>query len=202
VSSSARGRGIGTALRLGERNHCRHNGVDVVNWWIDPLRSVDTHVALNKLGGIATAYSRNVFGELGDSPNRGLATDRLQVEWWVESPRVISVLDRKAASQHLAMGLHQMDVLTKTAARPAGYRTLLSYDTSATSRYVLAEIPTDLDRLRREDPEAARRWRLGLRELLEVLLSDGFVVIGLIHEAGRSFHLLEQVDRSDVLGRP
>jgi predicted GNAT superfamily acetyltransferase len=201
VRASSRNRGIGFDLRVRERLLALERGVEVVRWWIDPLRGEEAHVALNKLGGVGVVYQRNVLGELSDHVNAGLATDRCVVEWWIGSPRSEAVIVEGRLPAHYRLGFDQMTVVTKTTLTPSGQRTLVDFDRAPTSPYVLAEIPVHLDSLREADPAEARRWRLATRELFENLFSSGYLLVGLVHEAGRSFQLLEDAPRGDVLGR-
>jgi predicted GNAT superfamily acetyltransferase len=199
VLPSARNRGIGCSLRATERAICQQQGVDLVFWDLDPLRSDEAHIAYNKLGAIATHHRRDLFGEVHDAANLGLATDRLRIEWWVDSPRVVSILDGKNQAPHFRVGIHKMDVLTETRLRQNGVRMLVEYDDAPQAEHVLAEIPADLDRMRAVDPAAAREWRLQSRPVFELLFEKGYVGIGFVHEGGRSFHLFRKADRRAAL---
>ncbi len=201
VSAEARNGGIGFALRAAERQYALAAGVELVRAWVDPLRSSESHVLLNKLGAIGTRYERSVFGELPDLVHRGLATDRVCIEWWLRSPRTVALLDEGHGASHLRAGLHEMAVATRTTSGTAGQRTLVDVHADVDAANVLVEIPVDIEVLRDEDPAEARRWRLGTRELFERLLATGYLLVGLVHEGGRSFQLLEKADRSRALGR-
>lgn len=201
VDYAVRYHGVGYQLRRAERLIAQRDQFEVVRWWVDPLRSDESHFAFNKLGAIAVRYERNALGELTDRPNAGLATDRLGVEWWVNAPRVQRLMDRHAAPDHTRLGLHRMTVVTKTGVGPSGQRVLSAVDPESEGDYLLVEIPADLERLRDADPAEARTWRLRTREVFEQLFASGYVVAGLIHEAGRSFQLLEATGRGAVLGR-
>jgi len=201
VAPGSRNRGTAQALRGAERSACHTEGVELVFWWGDPLRSPPAHIAFNRLGAIAPAHVRNALGPLRDRENAGLATDRLRIEWWVNSPRVTAILDGGKPPPHFDVGLDRMHVLTKTRALSSGLRALSDVGSSPSGRFVLVEIPADLDRLRAEDEEAARSWRLLTRRGFELLFSDGYTIVGFVHEGGRSFHLFERADRGTVLGR-
>jgi len=201
VSEDTHHRGIASRLRLEERSISLREGIDLVTWEMDPLRSVEAHIAFNKLAAIGTVYHRHVYGDLNDRFNLGLATDRIRIEWWLEAPRVASAVDHGGAPRHLRFGLHEMEVATRTQAHASGIRSLEGVSEQATGSLVLVEIPVDLDVLRDTDPVAARDWRIGIRQLLEQLLSNGYVVVGFVHEGGRSFHLLERGDKGSLLSR-
>ena len=199
VLPSARSRGIGCSLRATERAICQQQGVDLVFWNLDPLRSDEAYLAYNKLGAVATGHHRDLFGEVHDAANLGLATDRLRIEWWVDSPRVVSILDGGKPAPHLRVGIHKMHVLTETKLLRTGVRVLVGYDDDPQAEHVLAEIPADLDRTRAADPKAARAWRLQSRHVFERLFEKSYVGTGFVHEGGRSFHLFRKADRRAAL---
>lgn len=199
VDPQLRNRGIGLRLREIERRSLQQLGVDLVYWDVDPLSSVELHVALNKLGGIVTAYSHNALGSSNDARTPGLATDRVRVEWWIDSPRVTDRMEHELPLPHQQIGLHEMAVLTKTTLLPTGVRGLIDCEQRATTDHVLAEIPEDLADLRERDHEAAIQWRLRSRELIEQLFQLEYLGIGLIHEGGRSFLLFKKGTRKTEL---
>ena len=199
VLEPVRNRGIGQRLRVAERAICQQGGVDLVFWTIDPLRSNEAHIAFNKLGAIATGYRRNLYGEVHDKVNLGLATDRLHIEWWIDSPRVAAMLDRGNPAPHFRLGIHEMDVITETRLLQNGVRTFVGHNDTPQAEHVLAEIPVDLDRIRTADPALASQWRLQSRAMFELLFERGYVGAGFVHEGGRSFHLFRKADRRTVL---
>jgi predicted GNAT superfamily acetyltransferase len=199
VHPTARNRGIARALRTAERRICQEEAVDLVLWDLDPLRSVDAHLAFNRLGAISTGYARDLYGEVHDEANLGLATDRLRVEWWIDAPRVVSIVDREAPPPHYRVGIHEMEVMTETRLQPNGARMITGFRDAPRADHVLAEIPVDLDRIRHDDPAAAREWRVQSRAVFELLFESGYVGTGFVHEGGRSFHLYRRANRGAAL---
>jgi predicted GNAT superfamily acetyltransferase len=179
----------------------KRQGIALVTWAIDPLESRSPHLAFNKLAAIASSYKRDMYGEAIAPDDRGLASDRLIVEWWLDSPRVSEVINRRRLPHHFHLGLDKMEVITKTRLVKNGIRRLASYEEAPRGKIILVEIPADLDRLCDEDLDLARDWRLKTRNLFERLLTNGYTMTGFVHEAGRSFHLLERADRKTILER-
>ena len=200
VRPQQRNRGIGTQLRLIERKALQQEAVDLVYWDTDPLNSAEIYVALNKLGGILTGYSCDTLGSFRDARAPGLATDRVRVEWWIDSPRVISILDQGHGFPHQHVGLNEMVVLTKTTLLPAGVRGIINQEQMVTAEHVLAEIPESLEDLQVRDHDAAIQWRLYSRRFMEQLFGLGYLGVGLIHEGGRSFLLFKKGTRRTELG--
>ncbi len=199
VRSEARNRGIGQSLRRAERRHARRAGIPLIRFPIDPLRGIEAHLACNRLGGVGVGYVRNLYGPLPDPADGGLATDRILVEWWIDSPRVNAVVDAGLLPPHYRLGLDRMEVVTKTRAVGGGVRQLLEFNSSPASDVILVEVPVDFDRLLAGSPKLARDWRLKTREVFELFFTKGYLLTGFVHEAGRSFHLLERRRKAAVL---
>lgn len=206
VRESERNNGIGTRLRYNERDLGIERGVQLTKWAIDPLRGLEAHIAFNKLGAVAVSYERDMYGQLHDSRDSGLATDRLIVEWWLTSPRVRAVVDRQVLPYHFRLGLDKMEVATRTAVTDNAYRRLVEFDDSVcdgitTSAAILVEIPAKLDGLRAEDIDLARDWRVRARDIFERMFESGYIITGLVHEGGRSFQLFERANKATILER-
>ncbi|MEA1870827.1 MAG: hypothetical protein U9N00_01330, partial [Candidatus Bipolaricaulota bacterium] len=193
VRKELQNQGIGHHLRLRERMEGKREGIALVTWAIDPLESKPPHLAFNKLAAIAASYKRDMYGE-ATAPEHsglatrslamhGLATDRLIVEWWLDSPRVSGVINRRRLPHHFHLGLDKMEVITKTRLVKDGIRRLSSYEEAPRGKVILVEIPADLDRLCDEDLALARDWRLKTRDLFERLLTNGYTMTGFVHEA-------------------
>jgi predicted GNAT superfamily acetyltransferase len=56
-------------------------------------------VNLNRLGALGVAYLVNCYGEMDDPLNAGAPSDRLLLEWCLESPRVEAARQGKLAAQ-------------------------------------------------------------------------------------------------------
>ena len=93
VLSSYRDRGIGRQLKLAQREDALRRDIRVIEWTFDPLESKNAYFNINRLGAISRRYIPNFYGVTTSPLHRGLATDRLLVEWHLESPRVIAAIN-------------------------------------------------------------------------------------------------------------
>jgi len=196
VVPSRRKEGVGYHLRIEERRQLMKRDVAVVRWAVDPLSGSGMSFSLNKLGGVGVRYERDLYGALDSRTDRGMATDRVVMEWWLDAPRVCGRIDRRRAPHHLRLGLDAMELLTKTRLDEAGNRRLVGPIREPHGDVVLLEVPVSTESL--ENP-VRREWRLGLRDILESLFAEHFLLSGFVHEAGRSFHLMERHPRARIL---
>ena len=84
------GQGIGRRLKLEQCRSALKRGINLIEWTFDPLELKNAFFNLERLGAIARRYVVNQYGASSSPLHRGLPTDRLIVEWWLESPRVIA----------------------------------------------------------------------------------------------------------------
>jgi predicted GNAT superfamily acetyltransferase len=90
VLSEFRGQGIGRRLKLEQRSKALERGINLIEWTFDPLELKNAYFNLERLGAIARRYVENQYGTSSSPLHRGLPTDRLIAEWWLDSPRVIA----------------------------------------------------------------------------------------------------------------
>jgi len=101
VHSHYRDRGVGRSLKLFQREDALSRGIRLIEWTFDPLELRNAHFNLNRLGAIARQYRPDLYGVTTSPMHRGLATDRLVAEWFLDSPRAIAAigdLARESAS--------------------------------------------------------------------------------------------------------
>ena len=85
--------GIGSQLKLAQRDQARQRGVHRVEWTFVPLESKNAYLNLAKLGAIVRRYHVNYYGEIASALHSGLESDRVVAEWWIDRPRVQLVGD-------------------------------------------------------------------------------------------------------------
>ncbi|MDR1825116.1 MAG: GNAT family N-acetyltransferase [Bifidobacteriaceae bacterium] len=90
------GRGIGRALKLHQRAWVLERGVTHMSWTFDPLVARNAHFNLTRLGGRAAAFLENFYGHMSDGRNAGQESDRIMVEWELDSPAVQALADGAA----------------------------------------------------------------------------------------------------------
>jgi predicted GNAT superfamily acetyltransferase len=99
VLPAYRDRHIGRKLKLAQREDALRRGLRRIEWTFDPLETKNAHFNINRLGAIARTYIPNFYGITSSPLHRGLPTDRLLVEWHLDSPRAISAISNLSPSR-------------------------------------------------------------------------------------------------------
>ena len=193
--------GVGFALKVAQREAVRNQGLRLITWTYDPLESKNARLNILKLGAVCNTYLPNLYGELRDELNSGLATDRFQVDWWIDSRRVETRLTLQRAPLQLR---HYREVGTPII-NPATWNDLGLLVCADTVQAIddfraLVEFPSDFQTIKRTDATLARAWREQIRAICQGAFARGFSVIDFICEAGppaRSFYLLQQIQSSE-----
>ncbi len=92
LRANYRDRGVGRMLKLFQRDEALSRDIRLIEWTFDPLQSRNAHFNLNRLGAICRRYLPNLYGVTTSPLHRGLATDRLVAEWYLDSPRVVAAM--------------------------------------------------------------------------------------------------------------
>ena len=110
VLSEARGLGLGVRLKFYQRQWCLARGISTVQWTYDPLRPINAALNIHRLGAQSGRYLVDYYGAM-EGINRGIASDRLLVDWALEAPRVAALAlgetDLTAGGKVLPLALPQ-----------------------------------------------------------------------------------------------
>ncbi len=195
VLPEARDAGIGFALKRAQWQFVRQQGLDCITWTYDPLLSRNGNLNIAQLGAVCNTYMREVYGEMRDDMNAGLASDRFQVDLWVNTAHVsqrmgdhpgpaLKLADFESAHAPIFYPVDSAGVFI----RPPGYLTIPG------ETALLAEIPSDFLKLKAADFGLACDWRQFTREMFETSFADGYLVTDFVYDTSggnpRSFYVL------------
>lgn len=198
--------GIGFALKRAQWQMVRHQGIDRITWTYDPLLSRNAHLNISRLGAVCNTYRRDAYGSMRDGLNAGLSSDRFEVDWWINTPRVQRRLSRRPRRQldlahFLAAGAHIVSPARENLEgwlEPASSLSPLpEIRGEGNAPILLVEIPSDFQALRQTNPELASAWRFHTRSLFEDLFQRGYLVTDFIFLPGRqprSYYALSHGD--------
>lgn len=177
-----RGQEIGFRLKQAQREGALARGLDWMVWTFDPLQSGNAYFNLHKLGAQARRYFVNYYGEMADALNRGVDSDRLEVDWHLRLPRVVHRMQPNDAPAALAVaGGHPL---------PHPAEPMLDLDAVA----VRIGIPSDYPAIRRQDLGLARAWRAATRRAFLGYFDRGYEAVDFVRAAGATCYLLRRTD--------
>ncbi len=100
VREPYRDRGLGTRLKLEQRQEALARGIRLMEWTFDPLEIKNAFINIQKLGAIVCAYEENFYGVSSSRLQGGLPTDRLVADWQLDSPRVQAILEGRPSASY------------------------------------------------------------------------------------------------------
>jgi predicted GNAT superfamily acetyltransferase len=175
-------KGLGYILKLMQREYVLKQGLDLIAWTYDPLQSPNARFNIGKLGVVVRKFYINYYGELRDSINIGMPTDRFEAEWWIKSKLVEDKLKGLLRPPTLDTLIKLGGEVVTNVEFSNNLPVLTNYNLDINSKLVLIEIPEDLSKLR-SDNNLLLKWRLGLREVFNRYLNElNYVVVEFVSE--------------------
>jgi predicted GNAT superfamily acetyltransferase len=154
VLAEHRDAGLGYRLKSAQRDAALAAGIDHIVWTYDPLQAGNARFNLGRLGAVASRYHADYYGVMIDAINRGLPSDRFEVDWFLRSPRVVTRLASTTRPP-----LDQDATWAVTAAGPGLPSRPGPPNLELQDARVLVEIPADLHDMKTAHPAAAAAWR-------------------------------------------
>lgn len=188
LSPASQLRGIGWALKQYQRAWCLERGLRQVRWTFDPLVRRNAVFNLVKLGARPVAWLDDAYGPMPDRLNAGLPTDRFLAQWDLTEARVAHAATGTFAEPRLE-GL-----------RRAGAVEILRDDDGEPVRVegngprLLAQVPADIEAIRSDDPDRARRWTAAMRETVGAAMRGDHRVTGVTRDGWYVLTRDEQVE--------
>ncbi|MDQ6858921.1 MAG: GNAT family N-acetyltransferase [Chloroflexota bacterium] len=187
VRPEHRGSGLALALKEAQRDHCLDQGIEIMAWTMDPLEALNARFNFGKLGTYAREYHRDFYGDMPDKLNAGLPSDRFYVEWPIGMDRTYKRL--KGDDRAPALDDAEREGI-RYLLRAEGTRPVVQ-DQPAAESHLLVEIPSDFQRIKRDDRPLALDWRIAARGVFEGAFAQGYAAVEFLRGAdGRGAYLL------------
>ncbi|WP_216094281.1 GNAT family N-acetyltransferase [Jiangella alba] len=174
VSSAARGRHVGFALKAHQRDWALERGLSEITWTFDPLVRRNAYFNLAKLQARPGDYLVDFYGDMDDAINGGQGSDRLLMRWRLDAPEVVAAVAAGGGTGAVVPS----DAVAALAESPSGRALAAPRSSWARAARVTVATPPDIEALRAADPAAARQWRGAMRDVLGELIGDGARVSG------------------------
>lgn len=182
VHPKYQGMGIGVALKRFQRDWALKNGYHRICWTVDPLQRGNAHFNFHLLGQdaalLSNTYHVDFYGEMDDDINRGIPSDRLEVQWLIDQPRIIIPHD-PFAPLLLSVG---------DALQPVSAFSTANWDAPVCR----VAIPRSLDAVRSTLSGGILQWRLALREALQAAMAHGYSIVGFHSSPDAAHYLLKR----------
>ena len=179
--------GIGFALKQAQRKWALANGYRVIAWTFDPMQAGNANFNLNRLGATARVYYVNHYGTMQDDLNAGLASDRLEAQWQLDTRRVLELAQGAGAGPRIAISeatklVYVDDSGALQSERPA----------SPDEALYAIEVPASIASLKAENMERAQTWQLHMRDAITSLLGAGYHVSDFLRGGRSSWYLMSR----------
>jgi predicted GNAT superfamily acetyltransferase len=164
VAKDYQNRGVGARLKWAQRERALAEGWRFVKWTWDPAQSRNAHFNLNRLGVVVRSYAVNYYGT-----DYSTATGEFGKALGLDSDRLVAEWELDSP---------RVEALARGDERePSG------------SPRAAVEIPPHWGALLKEDPQAARRELLRVREEFREALADGLVCASFERDPSRPRYL-------------
>jgi predicted GNAT superfamily acetyltransferase len=185
VKTGQRSQGLGEALKRAQRRHALDLGYRRIRWTQDALQAANARLNLRKLGATARSYVLDYYGTTSSPLHGSLPTDRLELEWDLESPRVKRRLGEAAGVDPLSVAAAKpetaslLDALPGALARPSEPREVPERATQ-----LFLAIPPVVGEILERDPGLALAWRLATRTAFQRAFARGFEATDFVSTKG------------------
>lgn len=181
VHPDYRSEGVGLALKLAQRRVVSEQGVRLITWTYDPLLSLNAYLNIRKLGAVCDTYLENEYGNMLDELNRGISSDRFQVDWWITSNRVEQRINGPREALDLAHFFAAGAVkINQVRLEENGFPRPEDDLIPPQGNVALVEIPSDFQRLKEHDHGLAVFWREQTRHIFQSAFASGYIVTDFI----------------------
>ncbi|SHK93830.1 GNAT family N-acetyltransferase [Desulforamulus aeronauticus] len=168
--------GIGEKLKYAQAEAARDRGYRLISWTYDPLLTPNGYLNVGKLGVICSTYLENCYGDLNDQMNKGLPTDRLQVEWWINEPKRPLPQGKENSLIHWQLNERGLPV------------PLQMKSVDGDEQCLTLAVPAQFSEMKAQDMGLAIEWRRYTSQLFKTYFADGWAVAGFRLQRGQAAH--------------
>lgn len=180
--------GIGLRLKFEQRLWALRNGYSVIKWTYDPLQRGNAKFNLRQLGAFSNRYHVNFYGVMNDGINAGMQSDRLEITWELNDPRVVMAASGEALPAEV--DAYPDEYFLLRAVPDEGPQMAAVPDVEKPCYFI--EVPYNILALKKHDLTQAQRWQFAIREVLGGCLSRGYRVVDFVIDGERCWYVLKK----------
>ncbi|WP_248891406.1 GNAT family N-acetyltransferase [Bacillus methanolicus] len=188
--------GIGARLKAEQKQFASKMGYNLITWTYDPLESRNAYLNLTKLHAVCSTYIENCYGEMEDSLNSGLPSDRFKVEWWINSSYVS---EPKAIHAANARHIFHWDMTELSFPKLMDIKDGLS-SVRESNQPLYVPVPANFQALKNKDGKLSLDWRYKTRQIFQTLFTSGYAAVSLVkgETAAVCYYLLVKRELLDL----
>ncbi len=170
--------GVGWRLKMAQRAFVLAQGLHLMTWTFDPLESANAHLNFAKLGVVSQTYLPDFYGAMPEALNAGLPSDRLLVEWRLDTPHVLGRLATAESSALFGplVSAESLDAPSLLRMADDGMPEKSPSPHFPESTRLRIEIPAGIQAIKSADPPRALAWRLATRAAFTAAIAHGYLV--------------------------
>jgi len=192
VLKEYRGKNIGLLLRMAQRDYAKKRGMDRIEWTFDPLQAKLGYFYIRKLGAIVKRYNPRLYDRLEDNSHRSISNDRFYAEWYLDSERVLSRINRNfSLEREMTSEIDREKIVNNVTLSKEGMPLIIDYNLNMRDQDILIEIPKRLDMILK-DTDTLSKWRSDTKEIFDTYINKNkYSIVDFITSPHkRSFYLL------------
>jgi chorismate synthase len=191
VQARYRGQGVGEALKRAQAGVAQRYGLRLMCWTYDPLRSLNAHLNIHKLGATSRRYIQNAYAATSAPRDAGVAIDRLWVEWVLGDDGRPTTDDGPDEGRGLSSIVHRPSVVLRDEGGLPG-----APDLAAEAPVLAIQIPQDVDAVRASGVEQVVAWREATRAVFAHYFARGYRVVDF--QRGQGYLLARRLYRAHL----
>jgi predicted GNAT superfamily acetyltransferase len=197
IDPAYQNQGLGYRSKMKQAEEAKQLGYSKIRWTYDPLESRNGYLNIAKLGAICSDYIENCYGEMNDELNKGLPSDRFNVEWLIDSPYLeqrhqlfneLPVQKEALLLEWELRGNGQPHAINKDGA----------FNKQTNIQYLFVPVPLQFQQIKQTDKELAFDWRFKTREVLTEAFAEGWAVVQVIRNASEPVQYYVLVKRETL----
>ncbi len=190
VDPEYRNQGIGESLKRRQREWAIDKGFEKITWTFDPLEIKNGYLNMTKLGGYVRIYYVSYYGIMQDKINKGMPTDRFLLEWDLLSEPVVNVGMKKEKYRNIKDYPLALEFFIRDSVPVPG--DIVQHDGE---KVLLVPVPKDIQKLKNHSFRLAFDWRMKIRNTIQKLFSDGYVLVAAIPSDNVGYYVLDKEEQ-------